>query len=128
MPLNNDPVISDQERDEHDKRKMLIYPASRYGVPEEVESSGLLGSAIQAGYSHSYARVIGHYFPKHRIKKLIKNMQNPLGKALAKNMKDNPESYSYRPSVREQKRMKAAANRRWREFEAEARLLGIEPE
>lgn len=40
-------------------------------------------SAIHAGYSHNYPRVIGHYFPKRRIKKLIKNMQNPLGKALA---------------------------------------------
>lgn len=85
----------------------------------------LYQSAIRSGYSQSYARIVGRYFPKHRIKKLLLDMEKPLAQSIVKDLQAHPEEY-YRPSKRAEKRMRTEANRRFKELEVELRLLDIE--
>lgn len=85
----------------------------------------LYQSAVRSGYTQSYARIVGRYFPKHRIKKLMRDMEKPLAQSILKDLQAHPEEY-YRPSKRAEKRMKTEANRRFQELEAELRLLDIE--
>lgn len=81
-------------------------------------------SAIQAGYSPSYARVIGHYYPKWRIKKALENMNNPLAQSLISDESDG----EYTPSKRELKRLRTEENRRFNEVKTEFELLFGKPE
>ncbi len=76
-------------------------------------------SAISAGYKPSYARVIGQFFPKCRIKRIIKTMENPAAQAAIKRMREEPEDPSYPPPKRMQKRMRAEENRQFKEVEFE---------
>lgn len=81
------------------------------------------GSAIQAGYSHSYARVIGQFFPKCRIKRIIKTMGNPAAQASIKRMQEEPDDPYYPPPKRMQKRLRTEQNRQFNEVKIELDLL-----
>lgn len=77
-------------------------------------------SALKAGYSHYYARVIGHYFPKWRIKKTLTDMEDPLAQALVEEItRINASDISPGPSRREEKRTQAVANRKFKEVKDE---------
>lgn len=52
-------------------------------------------SAITAGYNHSYARVIGQYFPKERIKEIKKKMQWPQVQFLIKTLREEKYDKNY---------------------------------
>ena len=67
-------------------------------------------SAIVAGYSPTYARVILGHFPKWKIKKTLENMQNPLSKLAIKQL-SSEDSRIYTPSKRELKRRQIEENK-----------------
>lgn len=113
MPIH-DPEIHD---------RIVIDPRALDFVQALVNiDSGTFGnyykSGIIAGYKPSYCRVIGHHFPKCRIKRVIKTMQNPFAQAVAKRMREE-SGEDYQPSKRAVKRMKAEQNRQFNEFKLE---------
>lgn len=83
-------------------------------------------SAIRAGYSPSFARVITHYITKQRIQKVRKNLRNPMIKSLIKSTREQPPPTYMLPSKRFEKRLKTEANRRWKEFLMDLREAGLE--
>ena len=85
-------------------------------------------SAIHAGYSPSFARVITHYITKGRIKKLKQDMRNPMVKSLIKSTREQPAPMYEKPSKRFENKLKTEQNRRWKEFFMDLRQSGIEAE
>lgn len=71
-------------------------------------------SARKAGFSHSFSRVIGIYYPRWKIKRVLQTTATPWAQSMVKQMQNQPKS-DYYPSKRSIKRQQIEENKRSKE-------------